>query len=269
MDLFIIKLLLSAVVGGSYAAIVTWISEKFGAKLGGLLLGLPSTSLVSLIFIAWTQNANVAIEAVHIIPAAVCAASLFVVAFIQLYKRFGAKFSFLLSFLFWSLLTLPLIAIHLSNIVLSVGIGFVYISVAFYAVRDYPDKKAKILKINGKILFTRGILSGTIICLAVVLSKVLGPLWGGLMGSFPAIFTSSLIILMRAHGIEFTSSVVKRMPYGNFTNIFFALGFYFFVPSFGMVAGTALAYACTIIIAGIMYFAVFPFFEFMSGYQNL
>lgn len=220
---------------------------------------MPSTSLVSLIFIAWTQDAKVAVEAVSIVPAAVSAASLFVVAFVQTYKRFGSKLSLLLSFLFWGLLTLPLIAFHLSNIAVSVAIGIIYISVAFYAVRNYPDRKAKTLKINSQILFTRGILSGIIIGLAVILSKVLGPLWGGLMGSFPAIFTSSLIILMRAHGIEFTTSVAKRMPFGNFTNIFFALGFYLLVPGLGMVAGATLAYACTIVIAGIMYFVVFPY----------
>ena len=54
------KLLLSFLVGGCWVTLTTIIAEKFGSKIGGLLGGLPSTIVVSLLFIGLTQNAEVA-----------------------------------------------------------------------------------------------------------------------------------------------------------------------------------------------------------------
>ena len=43
-DVFLFKLLLSFVVGGCYIAAMLWVSERFGSKIGGILIGLPLTS---------------------------------------------------------------------------------------------------------------------------------------------------------------------------------------------------------------------------------
>lgn len=259
MDPFIIKIVLSIVLGGSYAAILTWVSERFGSKIGGLLIGLPSTSLVGLIFIAWTQNPAFAVATTLIIPAAISAASLFVIAFVLSYSRWGGLISFVLAMLFWSILTLPLIAIHLDNMGWSLIIGAFYFMAAILIVRKFSDQKLTKIRVTPKTLFIRAVTSGSIIGLAVVLGNLLGPLWGGLMSSFPAVFASSMIILLHAHGIEFTSSVAKRMPYGNLTNAAFAVSFYFIVPHLGMLLGTALAYFSAILTAVIIYFGVFPY----------
>ena len=77
MNPFIIKLMLSIIVGGTYAVLMTWISERFGSKIGGLLIGLPSTSLIGYIFIALTQSSSVAVSGSVISPISIAAASLF------------------------------------------------------------------------------------------------------------------------------------------------------------------------------------------------
>src|SRR3989338_7591097 len=87
MDLFFVKLILSFIVGGSWLAFTLWISEKFGSKIGGIIIGLPSTTLVSLLFIAWTQDSSAAVAAVVIIPAVTAVSLIFSYAFVALYKE--------------------------------------------------------------------------------------------------------------------------------------------------------------------------------------
>ena len=70
-SIFLFKLFLSFIVGGLYIALTIRISERIGSRIGGLLIGLPSTLLVSLIFIAWTQNAGAAVSAGETLPAPV------------------------------------------------------------------------------------------------------------------------------------------------------------------------------------------------------
>ena len=95
MDLFWIKLILSFFIGGTYIAFTIWIAEKFGSKIGGIILGLPSTTLVSLIFIAWTQDVS-ALTALPTTTAAFCKRT-FVSAFILSY-RYGIKIAFSIAF---------------------------------------------------------------------------------------------------------------------------------------------------------------------------
>src|SRR3990172_6673809 len=117
-DLFLFKLVLSFIVGGLYVAITIRISEKLGSKLGGMLIGLPSTVLISLIFIAWTQDVTAAVSATPIIPVASAISSVFVASFILLY-RYGRGVALILSILLWFALATPFILLGINNIAFS------------------------------------------------------------------------------------------------------------------------------------------------------
>ena len=63
MDPFITKWLLSLVVGVIWVTVSTTVAEKISGKLGGLIVGMPSTAVISLLFIGLTQGvpaANIA-----------------------------------------------------------------------------------------------------------------------------------------------------------------------------------------------------------------
>lgn len=259
MNPFFVKLILSVIVGGSYAVLMTRVSERFGSKIGGLLVGLPSTSLIGYIFIAWTQSASVAAHGSIISPISIPASALFVAAFVLFYPRFRGPVSYVLAILVWVISTIPFLIFKIDTIVLSLFVGVCYLLAAIILVRKFPDQKIKSIPITSATLLARGIICGGIIGLSVVLSKLLGPLWGGLMAGFPALFSSTIIILLRAHGISFASSVAKRMPYGNGTSLVFVLGFYFLVPRLGMLWGTSVAYGLSVVTAAILYFVVFPY----------
>lgn len=112
---FIVKLTLAFFCGGAYIAFASWIFERFGSKIGGVVTGLPSTLLISFIFLAWTQSPQAAISSLPIVPAAIAANAPFLAAFILLY-RFWKKWAVIGSFTIWFLLTLPLVLLHLDSI---------------------------------------------------------------------------------------------------------------------------------------------------------
>ncbi len=246
MNLFFVKLVLSFLVGGSYIALTIWASERFGSKIGGVLVGLPSTLLVSLIFIAWTQNTGAALNAIPVVPAAIAANSLFLVAFITLYKH-GKVIALAGALLCWLLLTLPLVLTRINNIGLSLFLAAVFFSPAVLYFRRFDHQRLMFFKSTGNIFIFRACYAGSFVALAVLLGRFWGPLWGGLFSSFPAAFSSALLLIERAHGIEFASSVAKSMPYGSMGNIIFIIVFYFLTPHVGLVYGLIVGYAGSIV----------------------
>ncbi|MBI1969767.1 DUF3147 family protein [Candidatus Woesearchaeota archaeon] len=252
MDAFLLKVLLSFLVGGLYIAFTIWVSEKFGSKIGGIIIGLPSTVLMSLLFLAWTKNTSAAVAAIPIVPVAVAVNCLFVVAFIFFYK-YGQAMALLVSLLVWFALTLPLVLWHIDNIQLSLILSAVYFLIAVLLLHRFPHRKLERFSFAPKIFFFRTVFSGMIVALAVYLGTILNPLWGGLFGSFPAAFSSSMLLITKAHNIDFAASVARTMPYGSIGNAIFAIAFFFLVPAYGLFIGTVLAYLSSLITAVILY----------------
>lgn len=247
-NLFLIKLLLSFLVGGSYIAFTIWVSEKFGSRIGGLLIGLPSTILVSLIFIAWTQSPPAAVSALPVVPAALAANSLFLVIFIRLYK-YGRAISFSAGLIVWLLLSFPLVFFSLKSIGASVLLASLFFGLAIYWLRKFRNRKLKRFQIGRKESALRMIFAGSLVAVAVCLGKILGPLWGGMLASFPVAFSSSFLLLENKYGIDFASATAKTMPYGSMGNVLFAVTFFYIVPLAGLIMGTMIGYLAALLFA--------------------
>ena len=63
MDGFVLRVVASFVVAGVWIGAATMISERYGSKVGGLVGNLPSTVVVSFIFITLTQDLSFALVA--------------------------------------------------------------------------------------------------------------------------------------------------------------------------------------------------------------
>ncbi|MBI2623799.1 MAG: DUF3147 family protein [Candidatus Liptonbacteria bacterium] len=242
------RLILSFLVGGSYVAFTLWVSERFGSRIGGLLGGLPSTILVSLVFIAWNQGNEAVITALSIAPAVLAACTFFLIAFVNLHK-YGRSLATGGGLLLWFCTSFILVTIGPRNIFISTAIAVVFLGAAIVFLRRFPDGKVFKASLTKGEFFFRVVFAGTIIALAVLASKLLGPLWGGMMAGFPAGFLPSMFILERKHGIRFAASVAKNMPYGNIAMIFFLLTLFFLIPVAGMVWATLVAYLASLLCA--------------------
>jgi len=241
----LLHLTLAFAVGSLWVTVITVIAEKKGSVLGGILGGLPSTSAFSFFFIAINQSSAAAVEATTVFPLAfgVTSAYLFFYAFFAV-KGFNRGIAF--SLLIWFAVSGLIVASGLKNFALCLMAGCVISVLTYYGFA----KKLKLQNLKGQekhyrlweIIF-RGVGAGALVTTSVLLSEIGGPVLGGIAAAFPAVFTSTLIILNRSRGTAFSRAVTKPLVLsGILTIIPFCVGVRYLYPTVGVLLGTIVSY---------------------------
>jgi hypothetical protein len=242
-DIFIIKLFLSFLIGGAWVVTATHLADKYGTKIGGIITGLPSTALVSLFFIGWTQSPGVSAEATTIIPIIGAVNAFFLLAYITLVrKNFWLALS--CSFLVWSGLSLFLALINFRSFLLSIAIYVVVAFLCFLFIEKgikVKSERPRPVKNTFNTLIFRGFFSGAIIAMAVVMGKIGGPLFGGMFAMFPAMFTGTLLITYFSHGSLFSSAMMKIALLSASSVVLYAVLVRFTYVPLGLFFGTAVS----------------------------
>lgn len=245
MDVFWMQILLSFIVGGLYIAASIRAAEVFGTRWGGLLLGLPSTTLVSLFFIGWVQGTQTVTEATTVMPLAVAVLGVFQLVFFFTQNR-GLGVALMASTLAWLALTVPLAIYRVQDIGITLPLGLVLYAVIATYFRTVPNRTAPPQRFSKMEFLLRAAICGTLIAAAVATSKTAGPLWGGIIASFPVAFSSTVLLISNKHGAPFTSSVIKAMQLASGTIIVFVTALHFTAVPLGLIGGTLAAYAASI-----------------------
>ena len=256
---FLLKLILSFVVGGTWITIATILAEKFGTKIGGAIAGIPSTMVVALLFIGLTRSPIVASQSTTIIPIVIGIDSLFVVVYILL-CRFNFYFAVLCSLMLWFISSFILILIKFDNFLHSL-ISFAILSAFSYLIIEkklnIKSESRKKIKYSFSMLLFRGIFSGAIILFSVLMAKISGPTLGGIFAVFPAMMLSTIIITHFAHGKNFSLAVMKSlMVSGTITPVVYAISVRYSYIYLGLVFGTLISFFISLISSYIVYIFV-------------
>jgi hypothetical protein len=241
---FWLKLGLGFVLGGAWVTMSTISAERFGSKIGGLIGGLPSTVVLTLLFIGLTQSPQVAADATIIIPLSMSATGLFMVVFLFFARR-GLAVGLSIAFLIWFALASLLVRLELRNAWLPI-LGWIILAVVFFLdvekVMQIPSR------IMGKVHYTpsqiayRALFGGAVIAFAVLMGKIGGPLFGGVFSTFPAMFFSTLVITYRMGGADFSRAIGKSLLMSGMVTVpIYALAVGFLYPRVGMGIGTLFA----------------------------
>lgn len=249
-NVFLLQLFLAFIVGALWVTTATIIAEKFGSKIGGVIAGIPSTTVISLFFIGWTQTAQTASNAATIVPAVLGIDSLFVAIYILL-SRHKLLISLGISLLIWSITSLLLVLFKFDNFVISILLFIMFVLFSYFLVEKIikvrSQGKRKIDLTNSQILF-RALLSGGIIISSVIMTKIGGYIIGGVFAAFPAVMLSNIIITYMNHGRDFSVAVMKsHMTSGSINVTVYGIGVYFLYPVFGLTMGTILAFIISLI----------------------
>jgi hypothetical protein len=103
-------------------------------------------------------------------------------------------------------------------------------------VKSEPGKQMRYT--TGIIIF-RSLFSGFIIAFAVVITKVGGPLLGGMFVMFPAMFVSMIFMTYFSQGAAFSAAVMKSSILGAISVVVYGIvGRYSYIP-LGLIGGTA------------------------------
>lgn len=254
---FTFKIIISFIAGGLFIALQTLIGERVRGFLRNVILTIPSTMALGLIFIGITKTPNDVVETARIIPAALASDYLFVTIF-ALLSAYGLFFSLAGSFFAWTLGAFLILKFPPETFLTSIFIyGLPLIIIGYLIVRILPQvPDLKPFPMNIKHIIFRSFIGGSVIALVVILSNTLGNIWGGLFSAFPAVFTSTFIIYTQLQGKKVIPSVSKSLFFpGSIGLIIYALVAAITFPIWGIWLGTLAAYS-----ANFLFFWLSSFF---------
>jgi hypothetical protein len=242
---FWLKLALSFVAGSVWVTASTLIAERFGSKLGGLIGGLPSTAVISLFFIGWSQSPTLASQAATMIPIVQGINSLLIVVYV-LWVKHSFAIGITAGLLAWFALTGLLVGYSLGALWVSIT-GWLGFGLASYFVVEkilrVPSQGCIQVRYTAIQVLLRALFGGTVIAFAVLVGKLGGPLYGGIFATFPAMFLSTLVITYYSGGASFSSAVAKSLLLSGIINVpLYALAVRFLYPAWGLYVGTLAAF---------------------------
>lgn len=256
--MLLVRLILSFIVGSLWVVFTTVIAEKKGTAFGGILGGFPSTAAFSFLFIGLNQSPEIAVDATIVFPLIFAVTNTFLLFF-----AFFSKKSFLTgilsSLMIWLVSSALILLSNFKNFYVSLLFGLI-LSILTYLLFKRKVKFTPFTVIGvlygPKEIILRGLGAGLVVAASVFLSQIGGPVLGGVAAAFPAVFTSTLLILNRSKGLEFTRSMSKPLAFsGIFTVIPYSIVVHYSYPIVGVWFGTLLAYIAVFPLAIIAYFA--------------
>lgn len=259
MGPFVFKVILSLIIGIVWVIISTNIAERISGKLGGLIVGLPSTAVISILFVGLTQGTPAALTSSMIVPYSSGFYCFFFITFLLLTKK-GFEIGFISSLIVWFVFAFVAAKFPPSNLLESIIVGLILIILTiFWAVKKIHINHKLIPKniVSGP-LWLKAVITGTVIGIIVIISKIAGPSWGGIFATFPALTISTMLITVKSGGTEFTRLIAKNVLISTTTTIsLFAIFCYFLYPITGIILGTVFAYIGLLIISIPLYFLIF------------
>lgn len=257
-NFFLIHLLGAFLIGGTWVAFVTWLSEVHGSGFGGFIAGLPSTAAFGFLFIGWNQSAEVAASATTQFPFIFSFIGVFLLCYAILARK-GFWTALITSTIVWIILTGFVVAsgpeIFIVSLAASVVISCIVYTIfatRLTFVKQTPKKRGSILEI-----VLRFFIGGGVVLLAVLTSQIAGPHIGVIPTSFPAISSSSLYVLNKGQGIEFSRAFAKSIMLASvLTVIPYSVGVRFLYPLVGIWWGTVGCYLIAIPFGLLAYLAI-------------
>jgi hypothetical protein len=257
VNALILHLFLGFVVGGSWIAIIAWFGELRGSRLGGFVAGLPSTVALGFLFIGWNQSAAITVRATTTFPLFYSLAGVFLLSFAAIGRKWQSFWrALIISIVIWLVITLLVAVLNVQSfefclaacILISIGVYSLFTK-KFPSPRKVTDRRSSWLE-----AVLRFFVGGGIVSLAVLTSQLAGPEIGVIPTAFPAISCSSLYILNRTHGLEFSRAfAMPIMVTAMLTVVPFAIAVRILYPLAGIWLGTLGSYLIAIPFALIAY----------------
>jgi hypothetical protein len=249
---FALKLALSFLIGGLWITVASVTAERLGTKIGGVIGGLPSTAVVAFGFIGWTQGAAQVFEATTTFPLAFAGNAFYLVAFAAL-ARSGLWPAISGALAAWLGTQAILLTLSVNSVWLSIAVWLAALALAYLLLEHVlgvrSAERVRLHYTAGQML-GRAIFAGGMVALAVVMSRVGGPVWGSIFAAFPALYTSTLILIARSVGIHFARALTTALMVSSLVNVtVFVLALRWSVLALPLLIALAVAYLVSMVSA--------------------
>jgi uncharacterized membrane protein (GlpM family) len=256
-----LQLLLTFLIASCWIYFAVFAGLRLGSKVGGFIGGLPSTALLSFFFIGLSQSPEKASSVTTIFPIGVAISGLFLVVYASIVHK-GFMLALLASLFFWFFSSTAIIFLNLENFVINLMIYGIVIFFAYLMLEKYLLIKSVPFSKKGhseKYLVIRSVFGGLVVMLSVLFAKTGGPILGGIVAAFPAMFISVLTVSYKAHGIEFSKAMTKPLLVtGMITVAVYAIALRYLYLDNGLYIGTFLSICISGVSAYLTYRFVLP-----------
>lgn len=259
--LFTIQLITAFLIGGGFIALLSLIAEKAPQKTAGIFLTLPSTVMVSFIFMSWATSAESTAEIVPSTLIPMATAMIFGISYSKMAAALENKIqskikqiliSYLVAISTWLIIAIPIAAYQINNLFIGLG-GWIIITIISHLIlKKTGNLKAPSRQYSIPQIVGRSIFAGTIVAGTVILAKLVNPFWGGIFAMFPAAFSSSLIIFHWYYKPSSLLAILQKAPIGSISMLIFTTSVIFTFPKFGFIAGTITSYLLCLATTGIL-----------------
>ena len=248
-SIFILRLVLSFLIAGGWVAGATFLAEKWGSKIGGMIANLPSNILVSMLFVAVVQDTDYVAGAMPAVPVGMMIDTVFLLVMIVLLKR-GLFIASSVSLGVWLVLALLSIQVNSGNFANNLAVYAVVTAVSFYLLERIFNvasvKEEKKSYSPGQIAL-RAVFAGSVVTAVIIISKFAPPLVTGIIATFPAILLTTMIILTVNQNAGFAQATGKIMVLTSSNIVVYSIGLYFTYPTLGIVRGTIISFAAAVL----------------------
>lgn len=251
MTITIVKILV--IVGLTHG--LRWLSQKAGPHWGGLLAGLPSTSAVVLFFLACENGEEYATRAASSGALGLCAGSALALVFAWAVSN-GRSLIFALAAAGVSFvgvaavspLVLSLAAPMPLLLVISASCLLAAVAQSTQSSAHTPISRSTHAAWRGVIL--RTIIPTVCVLSVTMLSQRLGAIGAGLLGTFPCMLTSMLVVIALEDGVASAGRLAQSFPVGQLATLSFVILFGKLCPSLGVTVSLLVGYMAAVMTLG-------------------
>lgn len=247
--------MLSFAIAGSWIAGATLLGERLGSKKAGLITNLPSNIVVSLLFMAMTAGPDYAASSTRGVPVGMAIDTLFVLVFIAfvekgLWRALAAALGVWILAAWCAVMLLPQPGLW-TAIGLYALTALLCFAVAEWGLGIKPAARRPVA-FSWKVVLVRALFAGSVVAGAVSIAQVAPPYMTGVLATFPAVLTSTLVILTKSQGPGFARATGKILILSSSNIIIYAaVAGLSFVP-LGPWLGTLLAFAAALLYVALL-----------------
>lgn len=240
-------------------------ADHFGSKVAGAFGGFPATIAASMVLLGFAEGPNqsaaewslllgspegrvAAREAVSVVPMMEGFLGIYLTTFAFL-ARFGRAAALIGAAVPWALLVCGPLFFFSPNITESAVVLLAALVICLWIM----EKKLQVeLHHGGNVTLTvtdvvlRMLAGGLTVALAVYLGVVSGPIFGGIVASFPAVLASTLAVIYRNSGANAAAGFAKSVMLNALANtgVFSIVAYFTYVP-LGLIPATLLGFLAT------------------------
>jgi hypothetical protein len=255
VELLLIKIIVSigVVIGLSLLA------ERVSTRFAGVLLGYPIATGIIMFFIGIEQGTEFAAQTSIWAISGLAAEIIFFIFYyfgVKYLKKFAIIGAMLLATAGFFISALILRNLPLTSRFISSILVMVVIIIAVLIFKSIKVKQiSNPIKFSHKVLFIRAMFATGMILFITSFAKILGPIWSGILTSFPINAPVVLILIQYHYTREDVMTLIRGKPIGTVSLLIFLLSVSYFFPLYGVYLGILFSY-----ILATVYLLIYEFF---------